>query len=122
MQHQIRGSIHRLIDAFEDVFPGISNEISHSVISDYNIRNSDLDYAIRYVEERLLTESDLGICEVLESTRHFLKCLRAINEVTRAYQAHEYYDWEDPDASWQDYIETEELLNYIKEQSDVDGI
>lgn len=105
-RNSVHGSIHKLIDAFEHVCPD-AGTIAHCVIEDYNIRDCDLRWDIEKIDKDLNSLNEIFDPKNKEkiTVRRFLFLLLSIPEETRAKQAHAYYDWDDPDAHWTDYME-----------------
>ena len=105
MREQVHGWIHKMIDVFEYEIRHRGGP-AHSVIEDYNINNSSIEGDIKYINKCIHGEKE---CEYsvgeLRCIKAFLLALLQIPELERAKQAHAYFDWDDEDASVEDYFE-----------------
>lgn len=108
VRDQVRGWIHRMIDEFEDEI-GHAGGPSYSVIEDYNLTNSCIRGDIAFIDTLIRegnTDNGYSVGE-LYCIKGFLRALLQIPERERAEQAWGYYDWDDADASPDDYMEDE---------------
>ena len=103
----MRGWIHSMIDVFEREI-GHGGGPSHNVIEDYNITDSNILSDVNYINECIRTGQSEYSAGELRCIKGFLLALLKIPKIERARQAHAYFDWNDKNASVEDYLESSE--------------